>query len=87
MKLQDCIKILKQQITSLRDSEGQKEIQIVRLENELKDGQRQKNQLDNTIKALNANIQEMKTELGKTNPKKKIYAAANPTDGGETDDG
>jgi len=76
----------------LQDENSEKEIQIVRFDNDLKDKDRQKNHLENTIKALNKNLDEYQANLsnsargGKRGTSIGGINIKTPTDGNDDDD-
>jgi cell division protein FtsB len=52
MKMQECVKFLKKEISDLNDQNTKKDIEILSLQKELKDVSRQRNQLEESVKKL-----------------------------------
>ena len=62
-KLQATLKYYKEEVSKINDASTKKDISIARLENDIRDEKRQIFQKDETIKALNTNIEELTAEL------------------------
>ena len=59
VKLQECVKYLKSEVGDAKQESSNKDLTIAHLENDMRTIQREKTQLDETVKALNQNVQEL----------------------------
>lgn len=69
--LQKTMKFYKEELSKVNDAGTKKDIQVARLENDVRDVKRQKGQQDETIKALSKNIEELTAELARSGGAKK----------------